>query len=39
MCVCVFVPAIVQQQQKQQTLGLLRNAFEVNHNEALYLQS
>lgn len=32
----VFVRGIVQQQQP---LGLLRNAFEVNHNEAFYLQS
>lgn len=35
MCVCV--PDIVQQQP--QPLGLLRNAFEVNHNEAFYLPS
>lgn len=38
VCVCVCQPGIVQQQQ-QQPLGLLRNAFEVNHNESLYLHS
>lgn len=36
VCVaCVCAPGIVQ--QKPQPLKLLRNAFEVDHNEALYL--
>ena len=39
VCACVCVPGIVQQQQQQQPLGLQRNAFEVNHNDAFYLPS